>query len=116
MTDYLEIGSTPAEEECEQLGPGYRPDVARAECRLYIRAIKQVCGEPPEGARFIIRSNPHDSGTYHEVAVKFDENNEEARNYAFKCESDAPGEWPENLKGEAAALREGAAERRVSRY
>lgn len=115
MTDYMEIGPTPSEEPCEQTGRDYRPDVARAECRLFIRAIKLECGEPPEGASLVVRSNPHDFGTYYEVAVRYDDNNSAAVDYAFRVENEAPDRWPESLRAEAEGLRASAGDRPTSR-
>ena len=94
MIDYLEIGATPAEENCEQLGPNYDPEKARAECRRFIAAIRATVGPEPEGARLVIRSNRHDFGTYYEVAVRFDSDNETAEDYAYRVETGAPVRWP----------------------
>jgi hypothetical protein len=93
MIDYVEIGSTPAEEDCEQLGPNYDPEQARLECRTFIGQLRRQFGEEPAGARLVVKSNPHDFGTYLEVAVKFSDENEEAAEYAFKLESESPAQW-----------------------
>ena len=93
--DWLEIGGTPADEKCEQCGPLYDARHAKKECRAFQEAIEKKLGPPPEGAFFKIRSNPHDFGTYHELAVYFDPSNEEAQSYAYKVESDAPTTWAE---------------------
>jgi hypothetical protein len=93
MYDTLEIGPTPCEEKCEQLGPNYSPRRARRECERFIEAIKFKCGEPPEGAVLRIASHQHDYGTYYEVAVKYDSDIPEATAYALKVESEAPNEW-----------------------
>lgn len=96
--EYMEIGPTPANEECLQLGAdNYTSDGARAECHRFIRTIKVKLGEPPEGASLVVRSNRHDFGTYYEVAVKYDEAKEAAIDYAFKVESEAPTEWDPNI-------------------
>jgi hypothetical protein len=39
-------------------------------------------GPPPEGAYCKTRSNPHDFGTYYELAIYYDEHNEVAVAYA----------------------------------
>ena len=97
MFDYLEIGPTPAEESCEQLGPGYTQAKAKRECQQFIEAIRKVVGPEPEGARLTVRSNPHDFGTYYEVAVKYDGSSPGATEYALKVESEAPSTWPEGF-------------------
>ena len=95
MYDELSIGPVPAEEECEQLGPNYDEAKARAECKRFIECIRKVCGPEPFGARLIIKGNPHDFGTYLEVNVRYDDNNQVAVEYAFKVESQAPQTWEE---------------------
>jgi hypothetical protein len=97
MREFLMIGPTPHEEDCEQLGPRYDPERARAECVRFIDAIRQTVGPEPEGARLVATSNAHDFGTYYEVVVCFDADNEIAAGYASRVESDAPATWPETL-------------------
>lgn len=87
------LGSAPAEESCVQVGdPDYARD-AKNECRQYMAAIRIVCGEPPEGAKLVVRSQPHDFGSYFEVAVVFDGTNREAVAYAAKVDEQAPTTW-----------------------
>jgi hypothetical protein len=87
------LGPAPAEEDCVQVGsPDYARD-AKAECRRYIEAIRKVCGPEPEGARLTIKSQPHDFGSYYEVAVVFDGNDPVAAAYAAKCDEEAPTTW-----------------------
>jgi hypothetical protein len=91
--DIYFLGPAPSNEDCVQVGsPDYARD-ARAECARYIEAIKKVCGREPEGARLTIKSQPHDFGSYFEVAVIFDGNNEAAAAYAAKCDESAPTTW-----------------------
>lgn len=89
----LYLGSSPAEEGCVQVGTEGYYDLAYAECRRYIALIRWVVGHEPPGVQFVIKSNPHDLGYYLEVVCEFDEGNEEAIAYAFRCERDAPLSW-----------------------
>lgn len=92
--DSIDIGPVPPEENCQQVGTaGYDPQLARQECRAYIALLRRVLGDEPSGARLVIKSNPHDYGNYLEVVCKYDDNNETAVDYAFKCESSGPAEW-----------------------
>jgi hypothetical protein len=93
MRDFLEIGSTPAEEECVQVGEDNYRERATKEMRRFIERIREVLGPEPEGAQLSIKWFPHDFGTYGEVVCYFDEGNDKAREYAFKCDSDAPSTW-----------------------
>jgi hypothetical protein len=100
----FEIGPVPAEEECESLGPGYRPEKARVECRIFMRQLARQFGDPPPVAGFAITHNPHDFGTYLEVEVRFDTNDRAAVEYAFQVEDESPAEWDDQARLEIAAL------------
>jgi len=99
MRDYIDIGPTPVDESCEQLGPNYNPARAKAECRAYINQLRRVYGEEPEGARLRITSNPHDFGTYHEVVCNFDDEYPASVEYAFKLEEGCEN-WDEEARAE----------------
>lgn len=91
--DYIDLGSTPANESCEQLGPNYDPQKAQAECRRYRELIRETVGLEPAGAALVVKSNSHDFGTYYEVHVTFDTDDPEAIDYAFRCDNEAPVTW-----------------------
>lgn len=93
MRDYIDIGPSPAAEDCAQLGTDDYSELAREECKRFIAFIRKHKGEEPAGARLAIKSNAHDFGTYYEVVCYFDDECEEATNYAFACESDLPEHW-----------------------
>lgn len=94
MRDYLEIGPGPAEEACAQVGTDDYATRARAECTRFIALIRATCGDEPDGARLDIKRSEHDFGSYVEVAVYFDSDDEAAVIYAYRVEKDAPTEWP----------------------
>ena len=93
--DYLYIGPSPYEEDCVQVGTRDYHTKAMAECRRFRALIKKKLGVPPQGARLVIKGNPHDLGSYYEVCVEFDDDNAEAVEYALKCEREAPATWDE---------------------
>ena len=94
MRDYIEIGSAPAEEECVQVNKeGNYHKAMREECLRFIELLRRTFGPEPEGARLSVKSNPHDFGTYYEVVCYFEERDEAARKYAFRCESETPATW-----------------------
>jgi hypothetical protein len=99
-SDYLTIGSSPAEEECAQVGKEGYGEKAQKECRAFINQLVRQFGEPPYGARFSVKNFPHDFGTYKEVCVIYDENSEEAIAFAFKVEAESPANWDEEAKKE----------------
>jgi len=95
MRDYISIGSSPIDESCQQVGSEDYTRKAKIECRHYMDALRKKLGPEPEGARLYIKGNPHDFGTYYEVNCEFDDGNEEATAYAFKCEGEGPTTWEE---------------------
>lgn len=96
--DTLSIGPTPYDEDCEQLGPNYDPTRARLECRVFADQISRTLGPTPEHARLVITSNPHDFGTYLEVAVRYNAHDEAATRYAYRVESEAPTTWDDTSR------------------
>jgi hypothetical protein len=106
MTDWLDIGSSPPDEDCAQVGsPDYYPR-ARRECRAYIGQLRRVLGPEPLGAHLIVKSHLHDFGTYLSVACIFDPANRAAIEYAYRCESNSPEEWDRKAKVELRHLKE----------
>lgn len=91
--DTLEIGATPGDEDCESVGPNYRPEMSKKECEEYKKLLMRIHGEPPEGASYRTVTNRHDYGTYYEVGIRFDTSNDAAIEYTFKVENDTPAQW-----------------------
>ncbi|MDF0490432.1 hypothetical protein PX554_20080 [Sphingomonas sp. H39-1-10] len=94
MTSSLIVGPVPYEESCAQLG--HTPDferIARLECTLHRAALVAMFGPPPEGVTIAVRSNPHDFGTYYDLAVRVDDGDPDARAYALRLEDEGPGRW-----------------------
>jgi hypothetical protein len=89
----LSWGTTPADEDCAQVGTSNYQERAKKEAEIFIRQLERQFGPPPEGAAFRIKSNPHDFGTYYEVALSFDDDNPRAAGYAFKVDEEQAAEW-----------------------
>lgn len=101
MRDTLEIGPTPCNEDCQPVGmPTYDPMRAMAECRAFKAQITRALGEPPPGACLTITRNPHDFGTYYEVAVRYEDQDEEATDWAYRVEAEAPEDWDAEARRE----------------
>ena len=100
MRDYVDIGSTPAEEDCAQVGTDDYAVRARRECGVFIHQLRRQFGKEPGTARLVIGRNPHDAGCYYEVRCTFEDSDEVGSAYAYKCESDAWTTWDERAKGE----------------
>lgn len=100
--DYICIGPCPPNEDCAQVGSADYYKRAQIECKAYRKQLIEEVGEPPEGCRLIIKGFEHEFGTYYEVIAKFEEDNEEAVDYALKCESSGPEKWNEKARRELA--------------
>lgn len=112
--DTLEIGSCPYSEDCAQVGSDDYQEKSKKELHAYANQLIRMFGQPPEGARLFIKANPHDFGTYHELACKYNEDNEEATQYAYKLEGEGPEFWDAEAKKELGIIDE--AEEPATKY
>ena len=85
MRDCFEIGSSPWGEKCAQVGSVDYAQRAKRECQAYKAELIAKYGEV-DGCTLKTKSNPHDFGTYYEVAVYYDGDNKEHRDYAYNME------------------------------
>lgn len=97
--DELEIGTVPAEEQCQQVGtPNYDAISAKKECRIYKQYLQRLFPIPQaleEDLAYYIKSSAHDYGNYYEVAIKFNSENSEAVEFAYNVEAKSPLRWDE---------------------
>lgn len=93
--DYLNIGSSPTDEECAQVGSPNYASRAKAECARFIDLLRKKFGPEPEGALLQAKSFPHDFGSYYEVVCWYDDGLPESVDYAFRCEGETPATWEE---------------------
>ena len=94
-TDYIPLGSAPANEDCADIGMRGYAAAARKECQAYIEAIRRKLGPEPAGARLAVKPFPCESGSYYEVVCRFDSAYPAAAAYALRCEREAPESWGE---------------------
>jgi len=77
------------------IGPGFvNADVAVAQCHRYIALLQRTIGPEPVGARLRVRRADSEFDPYVDVIVEYDDQNAAARDYAIRCERDAPTRWP----------------------
>lgn len=97
MFDYVYLGPAPSDENCAQLGQEGFEERARREIRAYMNQINRFilsCGKAiPEGCRIVRKTESHDFGTYSEVAVRYDIDDEKSVDFAFWLESNVPQKW-----------------------
>ena len=98
MSDYLFVGSTPADEPCAQVGSANYRDKARKECQAYQNQLIREFGNPPGEAKIVIKQQEHDFGFYLEVAVFYNEDNEEETGYAYQIEGAGSPRWDQAAK------------------
>jgi len=104
MKDYIELCSVPVEEPCAMIGADDYPKRARLECRAFIDQLERTFpGAIAAGVYFRTRSNPHDFGTYYEVAVYFDDDDEEQAEWAYCIEENLPTHWDDDARNYLAA-------------
>lgn len=101
MREYMELSVVPYDEPCVQVGSEDYGRWSRIECKAYIAQLRREFGVEPEGASMYTKSNPHDFGTYYEVAVRYDDDIEAALDYAYLVEGGvSEGKWDEAAKQE----------------
>jgi len=93
MRDYIEIASVPYDEPCAQVGTENYSKIAHIECNALIGQLRRELGKEVGTADLRIRANPHDFGTYYEVACFYDDLDGEGSNYAYRCEAECPSKW-----------------------
>lgn len=102
---FLELGSTPGEEPCAQtIHPDYETR-AHAECNAYIGQLYRFLaanGHPqealPEGFALVVRPHSHDFGTYYQVAVQYNDEDEKSCKLAYFVEGKGPGMWDDEAR------------------
>jgi hypothetical protein len=100
MMEDLNIGSTPNEEECAQVGSDDYYERAIKECLAYREQIRKHYPEPENGY-LKVKGFPHDFGTYYEVVAYYDPEDTQASRWAFDIEGDNLGvlsTWDEEFK------------------
>lgn len=91
--DYLDFGSSPYDENCAQTGID-SPGKVKAECRKYLAQIIKRFPIPRDvKARFTMKMNPHDFGSYPDVRVEYDTTDAKSGSFAFFCERNMPATW-----------------------
>jgi hypothetical protein len=96
MRDRFELSATvPHEEPCSQVGTdGYYKN-ARLEAQALKSMLLRTLPPPPDGTGIRIIECPHDFGIYLDLAVSYDDDEEESVEWMLKAESGVPANWDE---------------------
>ena len=98
-SDYLTLGSTPCGEDCAQVGTEEYHLRSLLECKAYVRQLQQQFGDPLNSSCWYgVKSFPHDFGSYHEVVIYFDDENEQSVDFAYNVESNIPEYWLDEFR------------------
>lgn len=82
MTDYIYLSATtPGDESCAQVGSNDYMKNSKMEAHAYIRQLIRTFGENPEGTRFTLAYCPHDFGTYIDIKLFYDDENQDHLDY-----------------------------------
>lgn len=100
MREYMNVGCSPASEDCAQVGAKDYYPRALNECKALINQLRREIGEEPMYTTLRVKAFPHDFGTYHEVVCYYDDEDEESTDYAFRCESELPDKWDDKAREE----------------
>jgi hypothetical protein len=90
--EHYSLGPSPVDEECVQVGSDNYLANAQKECKRYMELLEKKF-DLLDGMYFQITYNAHDFGTYLDVEVFFNENDEEQLNYASYIEDNLPFTW-----------------------
>ena len=105
MNHSIDVGPSPAEEPCASVGQEDYVRAAGRECSVWMRMLRRLFPVPDNcTARFSRRGSPHDFGTYYEVVVKWQADDEVGGNYAYYVEEHLPGNWDGHARYELAWL------------
>ncbi len=94
MRDRFELATTvPHDEPCSQTGTdGYYKN-SRLEAQALKDLLLRTLPPPPEGTGIRIIECPHDFGVYLDLAVFYDDDEEDSVEWMLKAESGVPGNW-----------------------
>ena len=96
MMESLNIGCTPVDEPCAQVGQEDYAKQARMGCRALMAQLERAYPCPADAnACLYIKSNAHDFGTYCEVEVEFDPECPISNDWAYLLEASLPEQWDE---------------------
>ena len=95
--DYMEIGSSPSDEDCAQLGSDNYDVLSRIELNAYVHQLERMFPyvKNSDSLKFAVKRFNHDFGTYAEVVIYFDTANQfENKNYTCNHTCIEPYEQP----------------------
>ena len=97
MRDYITLGSTPSNEDCAQVGKSDYGIRSKIETTAYKNQLYRMFPEVlnSKTLSFTIKSFQHDFGSYKEVVINYDDDNEQEYNdiVIIKVDRNIPKAW-----------------------
>lgn len=94
--EYIEIGSTPYDEDCAQVGTYNYRELAKKEMDVFIDQLNRRFPEAEEkGIRFKVKWFSHEFGSYGEVCMYWDMDDPIADEYVYVIDKSTPSNWDE---------------------
>jgi hypothetical protein len=107
MREYMEIGSTPYDEPCAQVGSDDYKNRAEKEMDTYISLLERLFPEAlSKNINFKKKWFQHDFGTYGEVCMYWNTENEESDSYVYEIEKRLPESWDKVAMEELGVLND----------
>ena len=96
-TESLNLAPTPCDEPCAQVGSNNYPQQSRIELKAFkaqlYRILDAEFGIDNVVVSLVRVSHPHDFGSYHDIEVKYDCDDETSIEQAFWLEDNLPENW-----------------------
>ena len=94
--NYVEIGPSPVEEDCVQMGVGTAQEMID-ECNRFKELLERLF-PVPEGinAYYHVKRFPYDLNSYYEVVVVYDDEDDESTDFAYNVCDNQPLRWSDS--------------------
>ena len=109
MLDYLNLGSTPSDEDCAQVGSPDYQNRANKELDAYKAQLERMFPglETHKRMEFKKMWFPHDFGSYGEIVITYDDDNELEAATAIEIEWNTPTNWDQEAIEELNQTNQG---------
>ena len=107
MRDTINIGSSPYNEPTIQIksGVNYLPWSIK-EIMIFREQLKRQFPRLAEFNCYLhIRQHPHDFGTYAQLEINYNSDNEKSRKMAYTVDGEVPAKWDDIAQAEIDALK-----------
>jgi len=98
MKNYIPLGPTPNNEDCAQVSSDNFKAQSAIEIAAYIAQLKRMFLDLPPGVTITSKAFQHDSGTYREVVVNYDDNDKNQADSVIDIENNLPENWDKEAK------------------